>query len=112
MQPDSCELVRALRAQGLDKRAAARMSEEWLAHLEDLAADSTASHASARRQEALLRLGDPELLVMYAAQLPICTQTREVRAGTAVAVTWGGACAAGLLATASLFGAMTAAIGL
>ena len=112
MRLEQRQLAEALQAQGLDRRAAARMAEEWFAHCDDLAADSPAPGVSLRRQEAMLRMGDPQSLVLVASQLPGCARSREVRAGAAVAVTWGGAFAAGLLATVSRFGAMTAAIGL
>ncbi len=112
--PDRAELTRSLLDAGLSRKDAARMANEWISHFEELIDEAVASgtQIGLAALEAQQRLGSVETLTASLAPMPVCVQARQWQRNAAAVATWSSACAAGLIATFSLFSAMVIAVGL
>ncbi|MEL6216509.1 MAG: hypothetical protein AAFQ99_12635 [Pseudomonadota bacterium] len=111
---DRAEITRNLLDAGLSRKDAARMAEEWINHLEELIDDAVASGTQVRLAalEAQQRLGSVKTLTASLVPMPVCVQARQWQRNATVVATWGSACAAGLIATFSMFSVMVVAVGL
>ncbi|MEM6818022.1 MAG: hypothetical protein AAF578_04485 [Pseudomonadota bacterium] len=112
--PDRAELTRSLLDAGLSRKDAARMADEWINHLEELVDDAVASgtQIGLAALDAQQRLGSIETLTASLAAMPVCVQARQWQRNAAAVATWGSACAAGFVATVSMFSVMVMAVGL
>ena len=111
---DRTELTRRLIDAGLSRKDAARMADEWINHLEELIDDAVEGGAPVELAalEAQQRLGSVETLTASLAAMPVCVQARQWQRNASAVATWGSACAAGLVATVSMFSVMVMAVGL
>ena len=111
--PEQRELADALYAQGMPRRAAQRMAEEWLAHREDLANDARrAGYCDATAVTlASENLGASAVLLQEVRRLPATAVIVAERQRAVVMLRWGSASVAGLVTTLFLFAGLTRVLG-
>lgn len=101
-------------SEGMRWSHASRMSTEWLAHRDDLIDEARRAGFDDAESiaHAQSRLGDFAAICSAVRVHPVCAATRRQRSRRRELMRWSSASMAGLLATLSLFGGMTHAIGL
>lgn len=114
ISPEQRDLALALYRQGMPRRAARRMAEEWFAHREDLAADARSAGYGEGEAETLAsaNLGGPAALLQEVRRLPDTPVIVAERRRTVVILRWGSASVAGLATTLFLFAGLTRVIGI
>ncbi|MEL6948696.1 MAG: hypothetical protein AAGM16_01055 [Pseudomonadota bacterium] len=112
--PEQRQLADALYRQGMPRRAARRMAEEWFAHREDLAAEARSAGYEAEAAAALAStsLGATTRLLQEVSRLPDAPVIVAERRRTVVMLRWGSASVAGLATTLFLFAGLTRVIGI
>lgn len=112
--PEQRQLAAALYRQGMPRRAAQRMAEEWFAHREDLAADARSAGYGDDAATALASeyLGETSVLLHEVGRLPETPIIVAERRRTVVMLRWGSASVAGLVTTLFLFAGLTRVIGI
>ncbi|MEO0617201.1 MAG: hypothetical protein AAFY69_13815 [Pseudomonadota bacterium] len=112
--PEQRKLAASLHCQGMPRRAARRMAEEWFAHREDLEADARIAGFGDAEAAALASasLGATAMLLQEVGQLPDTPVVVAERRRTVVMLRWGSASLAGLATTVFLFAGLTRVIGI